>query len=161
MKYISKLIATYNRFICEVMASQQTHLYHRLQLAAHRAQKAADRAVSEAAGVTTAQAAVLSVIAASGPSSQRAIAECLGLNESAIAQMTGRLLKLGLVARNRDETDGRVWRLDLTDQGRTALALLRHPFQQINAAMDATLDEAEIERLADALDRVAKVFGKA
>lgn len=142
------------------MTAHRTRLYHRLQIAAHRVQKAADRATTEAAGVTTAQAAVLAVIDASGgATTQRAVAGQLGLNESALTQMTGRLLRLGLVARIRDPGDARAWRLDLTADGKAALARLRGPFQRVNARLDAALKDADLAALADALDCVALAFG--
>ena len=73
------------------MSASKHRIYHRLQLAAHRLQKAADRAVMAAAGITTAQAAVLSIVAADGPVSQRNVARKLGLNESAMTAMIARL----------------------------------------------------------------------
>lgn len=141
------------------MTAHRTRLYHRLQLAAHRVQKAADRAVMEAAGVTTAQAAVLTVTAAAEPVTQRVVADQLGLNESALTQMTARLMKLGLLARTRDKDDARAWLLSLTAEGRTALARIRAPFTRINTAMDKALGDEEAERLAEALTRIAKTFG--
>ena len=73
------------------MSASKHRVYHRLQLAAHRLQKAADRAVMAAAGITTAQAAVLSIVAADGPVTQLSVARKLGLNESAMTAMIARL----------------------------------------------------------------------
>ena len=70
------------------MSASKHRVYHRLQLVAHRLQKAADRTVMAAAGITTAQAAVLSIVAADGPVTQRSVARKLGLNESAMTAMT-------------------------------------------------------------------------
>jgi DNA-binding MarR family transcriptional regulator len=47
----------------------------------------------------TAQAAVLSIVAAHGPITQRAVARQLGLNESGMSAMTNRLLSMGLLER--------------------------------------------------------------
>ena len=68
------------------MSASKSRLYHRLQLAAHRLQKSADRAVLAAAEITTAQAAVLMLVAG-GANSQREVATQLGLNESAVTAM--------------------------------------------------------------------------
>ena len=71
------------------MSASKSRLYHRLQLAAHRLQKSADRAVLAAAEITTAQAAVLTLVAG-GAVSQREVATQLGLDESAVTAMARR-----------------------------------------------------------------------
>ena len=120
--------------------------------------KAADRASLEAAGITTAQAAMLTVTQAGEPITQRSIADQLGLNESAVTQMTARLMKLGLIERTRDAEDARAWRLSLTGAGRAALERLRAPFARINAALDAALGDEDAATLAATLVRIAKAF---
>ena len=140
------------------MSARTTRLYSRLQQAAHAAMKAADRASLEAAGITTAQAAMLTVTQAGEPITQRSIADQLGLNESAVTQMTARLMKLGLIERTRDAEDARAWRLSLTGAGRAALERLRAPFARINAALDAALGDEDAAALAATLVRIAKAF---
>ena len=140
------------------MSAQKARLYHRLQIAAHRVQKAADRALLEAAEVTTAQAAVLAIIAGQAPITQREIAGQLGVNESAVTAMANRLLAAGLLKRFRDAADARAWRLELTGDGRAALKRLEKPFKRVNQAMEEVLSAEEIARLADYLSRIAKAF---
>lgn len=140
------------------MSAHATRLYHKLQLAAHRLQKAADRVVEEAARLSTAQAAVLAVIAAAQPTTQRQVALQLGLNESAIAAMSAKLIAAGLVRREPDPLDARAWRLTLTGAGRTALKRVQGPFEHINATIDATLSAQQITLMADALERLAEAF---
>ncbi len=138
--------------------AQKTRLYHRLQIAAHRAQKAADRKVLEAADITTAQAAVLAVVAANEPVAQRVVADQLGLNESAVTTMVGRLMKLALLHRERDETDARAWRLSLSSDGRQALKRIEKPFRTINETLETALSLEEIVQLGDMLARVSAAF---
>lgn len=140
------------------MSAHTARLYHRLQIAAHRVQKAADRAVMEAAGITTAQSAVLTVTEAGAPITQRAVADQLGINESALTQMTARLMKLGLLTRTRDKADARAWQLSLTPEGRAALARIRAPFTRLNAAIDKALGDTDIDRLAADLGKIAAAF---
>ncbi len=140
------------------MTAQKTRLYHRLQVAAHRIQKAADRAVIAAAEVTTAQAAVLAVIARSEPTSQRLVANQLGLNESAVTAMCARLIEKGLLDRTPDPSDTRAWSLSLSAKGRAALKRLERPFRGINDTIEATLSEREILHLADYLTRLGQAF---
>ena len=140
------------------MSASKHRLYHKLQLASHRLQKAADRAILAAAGITTAQAAVLSIVAAEGSASQRSVARKLGLNESAMTAMTSRLLHLGLLDRLPDEEDARAWSLRLSAEGRAAMKRIEQPFGQINRRIEKALDAGEIAQLADYLGRIGKAF---
>lgn len=141
------------------MSASKLRLYHRLQLAAHRAQKAADRALLAAADITTAQAAVLSVVTAAGDGvSQREVARQLGINESAVTAMTTRLLRMGLLDRARDGGDARAWHLSLSDQGRAALKRIETPFKGVNQTIERVLDAEAMARLAEDLTRLAAAF---
>jgi len=139
------------------MSASKSRLYHRLQLAAHRLQKSADRAVLAAAEITTAQAAVLMLVAG-GAVSQREVATQLGLNESAVTAMARRLLGMGLLERVRDEADARAWQLRLSDDGRTALKRIDLPFKRINQTIESVLSPEEIAHFADYLRRIAVAF---
>jgi DNA-binding MarR family transcriptional regulator len=139
------------------MSASKSRLYHRLQLAAHRLQKSADRAVLAAAEITTAQAAVLTLVAG-GAVTQREVATQLGLNESAVTAMARRLLGMGLLERVRDEADARAWHLRLSDDGRTALKRIELPFKRINQTIETVLSPEEIAHFADYLRRIAATF---
>ena len=139
------------------MSASKSRLYHRLQLAAHRLQKSADRAVLAAAEITTAQAAVLMLVAG-GAASQREVATQLGLNESAVTAMARRLLDMGLLERARDEADARAWQLRLSEDGRTALKRIELPFRRINQTIETALSPEEIAHFADYLRRIAVAF---
>ena len=139
------------------MSASKSRLYHRLQLAAHRLQKSADRAVLAAADITTAQAAVLMMVAG-GAVTQREVATQLGLNESAVTAMARRLLGMGLLERVRDEADARAWQLRLSDDGRTALKRMELPFKRINQTIETALSPEEITHFADYLRRIAATF---
>jgi MarR family transcriptional regulator, organic hydroperoxide resistance regulator len=140
------------------MNASKLRLYHRLQVAAHSVRKAADRIVLDAAGVTTAQSAVLT-IAAGGPNvTQREVAAALHLNDSAVTAMVSRLLKLGLLERKPSIIDSRAWCLLLTSAGHEALESSRQSFKSINARMESKLSEIEIEQLAGLLDRLTEAF---
>lgn len=138
-------------------AASKSRLYHRLQLAAHRLQKSADRAVLAAAEITTAQAAVLMLVAG-GAVTQRDVAVQLGLNESAVTAMARRLLGMGLLERVRDEADARAWQLRLSEDGRAALKRIELPFRRINQTIETVLSPEEIAHFADYLRRVAATF---
>ena len=137
--------------------ASQSRLYHRLQLAAHRVQKSADRALLAAAEITTAQAAVLTLVAR-GAVTQREVATQLGLNESAVTAMVQRLLGMGLLERVRDEADARAWQLRPSGDGRAVLKRIEQPFKGVNQTVEGVLTPDEIMQFADYLQRVAAAF---
>lgn len=141
-------------------AAARTRLVHKLILAAHRVQKRADRQVAAETDLSTAQAAVLSILKEQGNATQRAVATALGLNNSALTAMTGRLLRLGYVVRERDATDGRAWRLALSAAGAEALDAARPPFTRVNQRIEEALSEADILVVANALDRLSEAFAE-
>lgn len=140
------------------MSASKNRLYHRLQTTAHRMQKSADRAVMAAADITTAQAAVLMLVATEGAVTQREVARRLGVNESAMTAMVRRLLALGLLERSRDQEDVRAWRLQSNEAGRAALKRVQQPFKHVNETIEAALGADDIARLSEYLDRLAAAF---
>ncbi len=158
------------------MTAARLRLYAKLQTAAHAVKKAADRALLDAAGVTTAQAAVLAVVKAvatggrgdeggggdededkRGPT-QKAVAEALGLNESAVTAMANRLIALGYLTREKDARDGRARRLALTPAGEAAMHRIKAPFDEINAAIEDALGTDDLAGFANWLDALARAF---
>ena len=81
------------------------------------------RLLLDAAAVTTAQAAVLTIVAARENATQSDVADALGFNESAVTAMATRLLKLGLLERVRSATDGRAWCLRVSTAGQVETRL--------------------------------------
>lgn len=141
------------------MSAREERLYFRLQRAAHVAKKAADRAVRAEAGITTAQAAVLELVASNPSLSQRRLASLLAQNESAMTTMVTRLAEAGLVARRGDARDGRAYTLDVTARGRKVRSKAARAFRAVNRALDGALDPRGVERLATDLDRIVERLG--
>lgn len=129
-------------------------LYFVMQTAAQRLKKFADQRLQRAARVSTAQAAVLTLIEASEPMTQREISRKLHQRESAVTTMVARLLKLELIERVRAPDDQRAWALTLTASGHTALKEARAAFDEVNERLSSTLDERALRELATALHRV-------
>ena len=138
--------------------ARELRLYHRLQLAAHAMAKHSDRRMQQAVGMSTAQVAVLSVVAAGAPVAQRDVARALGVNESAVTGMVGRLERAGLLDRHRHAVDGRSHALELTTAGRRALTSSARAFSAVNETIEATLSGAEVEVVAAALERLTVAF---
>ncbi|AXS81853.1 MULTISPECIES: MarR family winged helix-turn-helix transcriptional regulator [Marinobacter] len=140
------------------MAASDQRLYFLLQLAAHRLKKRADAALADAADLSTAQAAALSIIANRGPVSQRFVADQLAQRESAVMTMTNRLLRADYITKSRSETDARVWELSVTDRGLKALDKMQEPFSAINGLIDSRLGADEVDRLAAGLKKLLKAL---
>lgn len=138
------------------MSASEQKLYFLLQLSAHALRKAADAALTQAVNITTAQAAVLTVLENDGPLSQRQIAARLMQRESAVTTMVGRLRSAGYVQRKRSETDARAWVLEATQSGKTALRRAAKPFGEINTLLDECFNENEIQGLARGLSVVVQ-----
>lgn len=140
------------------MTSSQLRLVHRLQIAQQRLHKRVTRSLLDAAGVTMAQAALLALIQSTGPITQKAAAQRLAINESAVTALVDRMVKMNLIVRRRDPDDGRARRLELRPAGRQALQAAREPMRDANERLDALFSEHEIEALAHALNRIAEEF---
>jgi MarR family transcriptional regulator, organic hydroperoxide resistance regulator len=140
------------------MNASKLRLYYRLQVAAHTVQKAADRVVSAAAQLTTAQAAVLTIVAAGDRVTQRDVAIGLHLNESAVTAMVLRLVKLRLLERVRSQDDPRAWHLSLSKRGRAALAASRAAFASVNGRIESQFSQRDIEQFVEYLNRLTATF---
>lgn len=140
------------------MSAKQHRIYFLLQRAAHRLKTEADAALSDAGGLTTAQAAMMGIVAKDGPVTQKHIADTLAQRESAITAMGRRLLNAGYISKVRSKDDARAWSLEATPDGLAALERIRAPFDQINAKLDATFSDIEMAGLAQALAQITTLF---
>jgi len=140
------------------LSASKNRIYFLLQRTAHKLKTEADAALAEAGGLSTAQAAAMSIIAKSSPVTQKFIADTLSQRESAVAAMTARLLKAGYITRSRSTSDARAWELKATDLGRQALANMRQPFDRINATLDECMDSEDTDKLARSLIKILEAF---
>jgi DNA-binding MarR family transcriptional regulator len=135
--------------------ARDERFYFHLQIAAARLRGAADRRCLERAGVTTAQAAALTVINQQPGVSQRVLARTLRQTEPSITTLVRRLIAAGLIDRTVDRSDARTRELALTDLGADALRAADAAFVAINRHIDDILMSIEIRQVADALRRVS------
>lgn len=134
--------------------ASELRLYFVIQTTAHRLKKLADLRLQAASGVTTAQAAVLTLIHSGQPLSQREVSRQLRQQESATATMVARLISLGMIDRTRSLEDQRVWELSLTPSGRTALGAARPAFDEINDMFGSLFSDDELLVLAESFERL-------
>jgi DNA-binding MarR family transcriptional regulator len=84
-------------------------------------------------------------------------ARVLGLAANTVSTLVGQLLALEVLVRQRDASDRRVARLDLTPSAREGLEQWRDRRTQATAAVLAHLPVADRARLAEALPTIARV----
>jgi DNA-binding MarR family transcriptional regulator len=137
------------------ISERHGQLFFQLQLAAHRLRKVADRKVTAETGLTTAQAAILYVVAARKNVMQKEIAKRLGQNESAVVAMASRLTRLGYLSRKRSDVDPRASMLNVTAKGMRELQVARRPFTELDNMLDKVFSPAELDALSLLLTRLA------
>jgi len=84
-------------------------------------------------------------------------ARVLGLAANTVSTLVGQLLALGVLVRERDTSDRRVARLDLTPSARAGLEQWRDRRAQSTAVALAGLPAADRARLAAALPTIARI----
>ena len=140
------------------MTAQQSRLYFEIQRTAHALKQAADAEMLEKAGVSTAQAAVLVMVAHKGAARQNEIAERLEQREAAVTQMVSRLIHKGLLQRERSEDDKRAWCISLTEKGRKCVQGAQAAMGGINAHLDRALAGETAQNFAGMLRIIRSEF---
>ncbi|PZO49729.1 MAG: MarR family transcriptional regulator [Alphaproteobacteria bacterium] len=106
---------------------------HLLSRAARASQAIADDGLADL-GLTSAQAGALFALPAEGGAGVNAVADALGLAQSAASVLVQRLEQAGLVERQPDPVDRRAVLLTLTSRGRTLRARAVERAQRMNTA---------------------------
>ncbi len=135
------------------MVRDNPHIFHMLQLAAHRLRSRADRRGMAVAGVTAAQAGAMFVIAENPGATQRLLADALR-QQSAVTTMVSRLMSADLAERRPHPEDARAWALHLTPKGKKALRLIKVEIDLINDALTSALGPRGMEQLAKSLNEI-------
>jgi len=100
--------------------------------------------------------ALLRAISASEGEAQNALAERLHISPSWMVTIVDELEKRGLLERRPHARDRRVRNLHLTAAGKKLLKRAEKQAEQFDRQVAEQLDEAELRRLLDLLDRVAE-----
>ncbi|MFF1292390.1 MULTISPECIES: MarR family winged helix-turn-helix transcriptional regulator [unclassified Streptomyces] len=137
------------------MVEPDQRLYYLLQRAAHRLRTTLDRRCLAVAGVTTAQLGALFAVQEEPGITQQGLAHALGLRESAVTAIVGRLTTAGLLSRQAHPRQHRAVVLELTKDGEAALEAARPEIDRFNAEVRALLGDDGFERTAAAMNRLA------
>ena len=106
------------------------------------------------AETTSVQFAVLTVLDQRPGASQRELGRVLDLDRSTIADLVTRMVRRGLIERERDQDDRRRNVLQLTPAGRDELAHLRPRVEAIEPTLTAGLRPGERDELRRLLYRI-------
>jgi homoprotocatechuate degradation regulator HpaR len=118
------------------------------------------RPVLTAHGLTEQQWRVLRIVAERGPTEPRELVGLCALSSPSLAGILARMDDLGLIARERMETDQRRILVSITPRSRTLVARLAPQVDAIYGEIDAVLGRDFNEQLYAMLDRVVAVLGQ-
>ncbi|GAA3770865.1 hypothetical protein GCM10022403_002740 [Streptomyces coacervatus] len=137
------------------MAEPDQRLYFLLQRAAHQLRTTVDRRCLAVAGVTTAQLGALFAVQDQPGLTQQELARILGLRESAVTALVGRLTAAGLLLKQAHPREHRAVVLELTEDGAAALRAGQPEIDRLNAELRTLLGDDGFVRTAGALHRLA------
>lgn len=122
-----------------------------------RVNRALMRSIEKKVSITQvyrAQHQVLMGIAREPYASQTEIAERMEISPAALAVSLKKLEKGGYIRRNSDATDERKKRLEMTELGERVVSESKKMFQEVEKQMFQGFSQAEMEQLADYMDRM-------
>jgi len=130
-------------------------LFFLLQWAAHNLRQTADRRCLAAAGVTTAQLGALFAVQEQPGLTQQQLARTLGLHQSAVTPLVGRLTAAGLLVKSAHPQQYRAVVLELTDAGTAALHSAGPELDRFNAEVRDLLGDDGFAQASAMLHKLA------
>jgi|TARA_R110000868_G_scaffold76499_4_gene219923 MarR family transcriptional regulator, organic hydroperoxide resistance regulator len=130
-------------------------LFLLIEIAARRLNRDADARLRAEAGVTTAQAAVLFLLARRGERRMGEIGEMLSLNPPAVTGLVTRMEALALVTKSASKTDGRSAVVSLTEKGRALGDAADISLRGLNTELENRLGEEDSNMLHRVLTQLA------
>ena len=101
---------------------------------------------------------ILYLLCQEGGAKPTELADKLEVKPSAITVMVDRLIKGGLVRRERDEDDRRIVKLDSTEEGRAIFEKAKVIRKEIFTRYLSYLEEADIEQLVMTYEKLAAII---
>ncbi|HET6562018.1 MAG TPA: MarR family winged helix-turn-helix transcriptional regulator, partial [Marmoricola sp.] len=125
---------------------------------ARRMHTTGQRWTEVASDLTTAEAAMMRVVAREGTCRPGSVAAQLGVGPSAVSRQLTGLCERGLVERHPDPADGRAELLGLTDTGRKTMAERRAAYLERLRCRFADWDQSRLDAAADLLEELATLL---
>jgi MarR family transcriptional regulator for hemolysin len=126
----------------------------RLNQAARTVSRAFDEALAAAGGSLPVWLILLN-LKVRRPSTQRELAEAVGIREATLTHHLNAMDADGLITRTRDAANRRIQVVTLTEQGDAAFLRLRAAAVAFDAGLRAGLDDADLATLAALLTRLS------
>jgi DNA-binding MarR family transcriptional regulator len=130
-------------------------LFLLLEIAARRLNRDMDARLKAEAGVTSAQAAVLFLLARRGERRMGEIGDMLSLNPPAVTGLINRMAALDLVSKSASPTDKRSAIVSLTEKGRAMGDAAEHVFRDMNNELETRLGDEDSDMLHRVLTNLA------
>jgi DNA-binding MarR family transcriptional regulator len=108
--------------------------------------------------VSVSQAFALHELDTDTPLSQRELAERLGLEKSTVSRMAADMERKGLLVRDRDPGNQRLYRLRLTDQGRALHLRFASTFHEQYGRWVSAIAPAELDALLTGLSALVRAM---
>ena len=132
----------------------------RLTQAARAVERAFDEALAEAGGTLPVWLILLN-LKIRKPTSQRELAEAVGVREATLTHHLNAMDARGLITRTRDAANRRVQMVALTEAGEAAFARLRDTAIAFDATLRAGLADTDLATFSTLLGRLAANVGAA
>lgn len=100
------------------------------------------------------QASLIGYVAEFGATTQTHLADRLGIGRASIGTVVDRLQRMGLVERQPDPSDRRVWRVEITDTGREIAARIAEVDEVLRAELRHGIGREERQALSWVLTRL-------
>ncbi|CAM3713449.1 MarR family winged helix-turn-helix transcriptional regulator [Parendozoicomonas haliclonae] len=122
----------------------ENNLYFLLNTAQQTLFRQVDQQALQLVGVSAAQITALHHLQSMNGCMQADLGDALGLGKAATSGMVSRLEKNGLVKRLPSPTDGRGYKLMLTEDGEKAIVRSRPLLNQLNVILEDGFKESEL-----------------
>lgn len=116
------------------------------------------REIKQAAGVTPAQFRALQIIAESGQATATVIAQRMRVSQATVTSLVDKLVREGMVLREKSTQDRRQTDIHMTRKGRQILADAPDPLQQRFVRKFSAMEDWEQAMLVASLERVAAML---
>ena len=133
-------------------------LFFLLNKARHRMFKYAETQSEYRLGTSVTQTAALMFIGKNEGCLQKELAKILGLNNSAVTGLVGRMVKNDLISRQTCDDDARASRLYLTETGRTKAPQIKPLMKEFNEKLTQGFTDDEVDVVLRFLNNIVDEF---
>lgn len=123
-----------------------------------RATELFGREIKQAAGVTPVQFRVLQIVAETGQTTAKTIAQRMRVSQATVTSLVDKLVREGMVLREKSTQDRRQTDIHITPKGRQTLAEAPDPLQQRFVRKFSAMEDWEQAMLVASLERVAAML---